>query len=264
MLFVLSPAKRLDFERSFSEPLSALPVTTPELFQETRLLSQTVKELSAAELKKLMSLSDSLARLNVERFQSFDAESGRPFGSRPAALAFDGDTYAGLRARDFSAEEMRFAQERLVILSGFYGLLRPLDAISPYRLEMGTRIKTPRGSTLYEFWGDRVAKKVDARLKKLGSSVLVNLASEEYFSVLSRGKLKAHVVTPVFKELRGGKAKVVSFSAKRARGAMARFLVEERLTEPDGMKKFRADGYKFQARGSTATEWLFLRDQPEK
>lgn len=255
MFAVLSPAKTLDFA-----PLPApLPLTSPELFKETKLLSETTRALKASDLKSLMKLSDGLALLNYERFQEFDAKKARPSGSKQAALAFDGDTYQGLRAGELTLKELEFAQEHLGILSGFYGLLRPLDAISPYRLEMGTRLKTPRGSSLYDFWGDRVAKKINGKLKKIGSDVLVNLASKEYSSVIFEGTLKARVITPIFQEIRGGKAKIISFSAKRARGTMARYIVRSRLTDPEALKKFQEDGYRFQRRGSTDSEWIFLR-----
>lgn len=257
VLVLLSPAKKLDF----SAPAPGTLLTTPELLKETRLLSETTRGLASRDLKRLMKLSDSLAELNHERFQSFDAKASRPKGSKQAALAFDGDTYTGLRAREFSEEELEYAQEHLGILSGLYGLLRPLDAIQPYRLEMGTRLATPRGTSLYEFWGDRVAKHVEKRLKKMKADVVVNLASSEYSSVLPPQSLQARVVTPVFKEMRAGKAKIISFNAKRARGAMARFVVEKRLIDPEPLKKYRRDGYRFAKADSSENEWVFLREQ---
>lgn len=258
MLVLLSPAKKLDF----SAATPGLLLSIPALLKETRLLSETTRNLAAQDLKRLMKLSDALAELNYQRFQSFDANSTRPQGSKQAALAFDGDTYTGLRAREFSEAELDFAQEHLAILSGLYGLLRPLDAIQPYRLEMGTRLSTPRGKSLYEFWGSRVAQHVEQRLKKMKADVVVNLASSEYSSVLPPGSVKARVVTPVFKEVRAGKAKIISFNAKRARGAMARFVVEKRLTDPEPLKKYRRDGYRFVKSQSSENEWVFLREQP--
>lgn len=254
VIVLLSPAKRLDFE-----PSPAFPLTTPELLKETRTLHQTTSQLKPADLKRLMKLSDTLARLNHQRFQEFDPGKQRPPGSKQAALAFDGDTYVGLRAREFSPDEMQFAQEHVAILSGLYGLLRPLDAILPYRLEMGTRLSTPRGSSLYDFWGDRIAKKINQRLKQSGGRVVLNCASQEYFGVIPEGALSVPVVTPVFKELRGGQAKIVSFSAKRARGMMARYVIQNRITEAEAVKKFKEDGYKFVSKESTATHWLFQR-----
>lgn len=264
MLAVLSPAKKFAFDAAApgAAPSPVHRLTTPEMLKDTRLLSETTRALAQADIKKLMNLSDPLARLNYERFQAFDAKATRPKGSKQAALAFNGDTYMGLRAAEFSDEDMGFAQDHLAILSGLYGLLRPLDAIQPYRLEMGTRLRNSRGKSLYEFWGDRVAKRIEKRLTKMDADVLVNLASNEYFSVLPKGSIKARVITPVFKEMRGGKPKIISFSAKRARGMMARYLVERRLTEPDGLKKFRVDGYRYTKTGSTQDQWLFLRPQP--
>lgn len=258
MLVLLSPAKKLDFS-TFPRDL---PLTVPELLAETKLLAQTTRQLTSRDLKNLMKLSDDLAELNYQRFQNFDARSARPKGSKQAAFAFDGDTYKGLRAREFSETELAFAQEHLGILSGLYGLLRPFDAIQPYRLEMGTRLSTPRGSSLYQFWGDRVAARIERRLRKLGSNLVVNLASTEYASVIPKGSVKGRWLTPVFKELRSGKAKIISFSAKQARGAMARYVVEKSLTDASGLKSFRRDGYRFCPEESTESEWLFLRNQP--
>jgi cytoplasmic iron level regulating protein YaaA (DUF328/UPF0246 family) len=252
---IISPAKKLDFD----PPGLRLKLTAPELFKETQVLSQTTRLLKTSDLKKLMKLSDPLARLNYERFQEFDAQHAKPAGCKQAALAFDGDTYQGLRAPEFTKEQMDYAQDHLGILSGLYGLLRPLDAISPYRLEMGTRLKTPRGHSLYDFWGDLVAKKINSRLKKIGTDVVVNLASKEYSSVIPAGSLKGRVITPVFQELRGGKPKIISFCAKRARGAMARYILQNSLQKPEDLRAFREDGYKFTAKGSTETEWFFLR-----
>jgi cytoplasmic iron level regulating protein YaaA (DUF328/UPF0246 family) len=254
MLALISPAKRLNFD-----PRPGHKMTTPELLTETRLLAETTRALRASDIKKLMKLSDSLAHLNYERFQDFDVSVSRPQGSKQAALAFDGDTYTGLEAGGFSLGDMDFAQKHLGILSGLYGILRPLDAILPYRLEMGTRLKNPRGASLYDFWGDRVARQINKRLVKLKSEIVINLASVEYASVIPPGSLKAQVVTPMFKEMRGGQAKIISFSAKRARGTMARYIIKKRLTEPRHLKAFTEDGYKFQPSGSTPTEWLFLR-----
>jgi hypothetical protein len=252
---VISPAKKLDFETS-----TPFGKTVPQLMKDVGELAESTCKLTATDLQRLMKLSPSLAELNFQRFQQFDARAKKPVGSKPAALAFDGDTYVGLRATEFDAEEMAFAQEHLGILSGLYGLLRPLDAILPYRLEMGTSLKTKRGKTLYDFWGDKVAVKVNQQLGKLGSDCLVNLASKEYFTVLDRPSLKATVITPVFKELRGGVPKIVSFSAKRARGAMARYVVQNRLENPADLKKFRQDGYRYTRAQSTDREWLFLRE----
>jgi len=256
MLAVLSPAKALDFE---ARAVAELPATAPQLFKDVQELGAVVKKLDAKALGALMKLSPSLSKLNATRFAAFDLEAKKPAGSRPAAFAFDGDTYVGLEARQFSKDELVFAQEHVWILSGLYGVLRPLDAILPYRLEMGSKLKTPRGASLYDFWGAKPAQTLKKQLTKLGSRTLVNLASNEYFSAVDRTALGAEVLTPVFKEKKGKEVVIVSFSAKRARGAMARFMVRERITEPKGLKDFAEDGYRFQAAGSTDTEWLFVR-----
>ncbi len=261
VLTVISPAKKLDFA-PLPQDAPRFDLTRPEFFQETQRLAKTTRSLCPEEIKKLMKLSDALAELNFERFQQFDAKSERPLGSKQAALAFNGDTYTGLQAGLFNSDEMDFAQEHLGILSGLYGILRPLDAIQPYRLEMGTRLKNCRGKSLYEFWGDRVAGNIDQRLDKMEQKVLINLASTEYFSVIPKKSLKARVITPVFKELRDGTPKIISFSAKKARGTMARFIIQRRLKDPEALKKFRLHGYRYEKDGSTNSQWLFLREQP--
>jgi cytoplasmic iron level regulating protein YaaA (DUF328/UPF0246 family) len=233
--------------------------TAPQLFGDLQELVGVAKGLDQKALGGLMKLSPSLSKLNVTRFKEFDATSKKPAGSRPAAFAFDGDTYVGLRAREMDKGEIEFAQEHVWILSGLYGVLRPLDAILPYRLEMGSRLKTERGSSLYDFWGTKVALTLKKQLAKLGSKTLVNLASNEYFTVVDRAALGGSVVTPVFKEKKGKDLVIVSFAAKRARGTMGRFIARERLTEPEGLKDFKEDGYKFQKAGSTDSEWLFVR-----
>lgn len=255
MYAVISPAKKLDF----TPPTQRLKLTAPELFKETQLLSETTARLEAVDLKNLMKLSDSLAKLNFQRFREFDATNSRPVGSKQAALAFDGDTYVGLRARELSPEQLDYAQDHLGILSGLYGILRPLDAMLPYRLEMGTRLANPRGRSLYDFWGDRVAKKINARLKKIGSDILVNLASKEYFTVVDERALKARVVTPVFKEKRGRELRIVSFSAKRARGTMARYMIENAIDRVKDLESFAEDGYRFDRSLSTQGELVFVR-----
>src|SRR5688572_17215507 len=256
MLAVLSPAKALDFE---TPAHAELPATAPQLFTDMQELVQVVKKLDAKALGALMKLSPSLSKLNATRFAEFDVDSKKPNGSRPAAFAFDGDTYVGLKAREFSKDEVGFAQDHVWILSGLYGVLRPLDAILPYRLEMGSRLKTARGGSLYDFWGTKVALTLKRQLAKLKSQTLVNLASNEYFTAVDRAALGAQVLTPVFKEKKGKDFVIVSFAAKRARGSMARFLVRERLTDPAGLKDFAEDGYRFQKVGSTASEYLFVR-----
>lgn len=255
MLAVLSPAKKLDFEPAPKN----VKATLPTLSKQTAELLDVTRKLKPKDLKALMKLSDSLAKLNHERFQRFSSNVRKAEERKQAALAFDGDTYVGLRANEFDAADLSFAQEHLRILSGLYGLLRPLDLIQPYRLEMGTRLKTPRGGSLYEFWGDDIARALNTQAKKIGTETLVNLASNEYFAAVAPGALKPRVITAVFKEKRGSKLSVIGFSAKRGRGMMARFIVKERLDRPEGMKDFSESGYRFQPKLSGADELVFVR-----
>lgn len=255
MLTVISPAKSLDMEPVGIEP------TVPAFQEDAVRLARTARNLTLGGLRELMDISDDLARLNRDRFRAFSDDPLAP-GAKPAALAFAGDTYQGLEARTLSQDDMAFAQERLRILSGLYGLLRPLDAIQPYRLEMGSRLKTRRGATLYDYWGDMIAKALRAQAAELGTDTLVNCASQEYFGAADRAALKLRVVTPVFMELRDDRPRIVSFFAKRARGAMARHIVENRLTDPEAIKGFDAGGYAFDPDLSEGDRWVFLRDYP--
>lgn len=258
MLILLSPAKNLDFN---PPPASAPAATKPLFLNEARSLANVARELSPAKLKKLMGVSDKLAELNHQRFMSFRGD-GKSNSQKQAALAFNGDVYLGLDARTMSAEDLAFAQDRLRILSGLYGLLRPLDAIEPYRLEMGLSLKNPAGKNIYAWWNDRVAKEVDKAAKKAGDGVVVNLASNEYFSVIPGGSLKARIVTPVFREEKDGKLRTLQFFAKRARGMMARWAIDNRVDDVEKLKKFSRGGYKFRAGDSSQTQWLFTRPQP--
>ncbi|MGY6411407.1 MAG: peroxide stress protein YaaA [Alkalilacustris sp.] len=236
MIVVISPAKRLDWSEAEAKP------TQPDFGAEARELAGVARGLGAAGLERLMKLSPQLARLNAERFRDFAAAPG-PEAVRPAAFAFAGDTYAGLEARTLSEDALRWAQGHLRILSGLYGVLRPLDAIQPYRLEMGTRLQTERGRDLYAYWGDRIAQALNAAGEESGCNWLLNCASEEYFGAVDRAALRLRVVTPVFLEDRPGGPKVVSFFAKKARGAMARFVMEHRLTDPADVLGFDSGGY---------------------
>jgi hypothetical protein len=255
MLVVLSPAKKLDF----TPPDRRLQATAPELRKDLDLLLETTVKLTAADLKRLMGLSPSLAKLNYDRFQSFSRSIEDAQQTKQAALAFAGDTYVGFDASELDGEDLGFAQEHVRILSGLYGVLRPLDRIQPYRLEMGTKLKTPRGKNLYEFWGDRIGKALERQAKKLGTDVLVNCASNEYFAAVGSSGRKLRVVTPVFKEVRAGRAKVISFSAKRARGMMARYIVKHRLEDPRELARFDLGGYRFEHKASTDDELVFVR-----
>jgi cytoplasmic iron level regulating protein YaaA (DUF328/UPF0246 family) len=257
MLVVISPAKRLEWEPCDVE--ASAPV-----FQEDAVrLVKTARNLTLGKLKALMDLSDDLARLNRDRFAAFE-ETPEPAATRPAALAFAGDTYQGLEARSLEPEEMEWAQDHLRILSGLYGLLRPMDAIQPYRLEMGSRLKTRRGETLYDYWRDDLSKALNAQAETLGTDVLVNCASQEYFGAVSAKALKLRVITPVFLEDKadGKGPKIVSFFAKKARGAMARFIVQNRLEDPRMLTGFDSGGYAFDADRSTPDKPVFVRPYP--
>ena len=250
---VISPAKSLDF----TPPDPHVPATAPAMTGDIAELAKVTRKLTKAHLKRLMDISDNLALLNYERFQAFDPESE---DGVQAAMAFDGDVYDGLQARTLDKAGLAFAQQRLRILSGLYGLLRPLDVIQPYRLEMGTRLKTRRGASLYDFWGSRIAKVLDEAAEGAGEPVLVNLASQEYFGAVDRKALKLPVVNCHFKEIKGEEpAKLISFYAKKARGMMARFAIDNRIDRAEDLKNFAAAGYRLDAAGSTAEDWVFIR-----
>lgn len=252
MLVVISPAKRLDWSER------AVDVTDPVFGEDAMRLARTARNLSLTDLQELMHISPDLARLNRDRFRDF-AETPARDATRPAAFAFAGDTYQGLEAASLDPDELRWAQDRLRILSGLYGLLRPLDAIQPYRLEMGSRLKTRRGGSLYEYWGDRIARALNAQAAEAGASVLVNCASQEYFGAVDLSALELRVITPVFMEDKPKGPKIVSFHAKRARGAMARHIVQNRLTDPADLAAFDLGGYAFDDTRSEPDRPVFLR-----
>ncbi|MEM6374238.1 MAG: peroxide stress protein YaaA [Pseudomonadota bacterium] len=255
MLVVISPAKRLDWaERDVA-------MTEPAMQDDAVRLARTARNLTLGRLKALMSLSDELARLNRDRFAVF-ADTPEVEHTRPAMLAFAGDTYQGLDAATLSDDETTYAQDHLRILSGLYGLLRPLDAIQPYRLEMGSRLKTRRGGSLYDYWRDEIAKALNAQAASVGTDILVNCASQEYFGAVPEKVLKTRVVTPVFMEDKGAGPKMVSFFAKRARGAMARHVIQNRVSDMGGLRAFDADGYRFQPDASDENRLVFVRPYP--
>lgn len=256
MLVVVSPAKSLDMD-----PIH-VTATTPDFQEDAVRLSKTAKNLSLKDLKGLMSISDDLARLNRDRFKAFAAAPAAET-TKPAALAFNGDTYQGLEAKTLTDDDMAWAQDHLRILSGLYGLLRPLDAIQPYRLEMGSRLKTRRGKSLYDYWGDTIAKALNTQAEAVGTDTLINCASQEYFGAADRDALNLRIITPVFMEVKEDKPRIVSFFAKRARGAMARFVVENRVTQADGIKAFNAGGYAYDPDLSEDDKSVFLRDYPK-
>ena len=252
MLTVISPAKRLDWSPRDTA------TTEPAFQKEAQRLAGHARQLTLGKLKSLMDLSDDLAKLNRDRFRDF-AEAPVAEQTRPAIHAFAGDTYIGLDAASMDRETLDRAQERLRILSGLYGLLRPLDAIQPYRLEMGSRLKTRRGTNLYQFWGKDIAKRLNADAEALGTDTLVNCASQEYFGAVDLTALNLRVVTPQFYELKNGEPKIVSFFAKKARGAMARFIIENRVTNIDGLKDFDLGGYRFAPKASDGDILVFHR-----
>ncbi|MEO1638728.1 MAG: peroxide stress protein YaaA [Pseudomonadota bacterium] len=256
MLVVVSPAKSLDMD-----PVEITP-TVPAFQEDAVRLSKTARNLTLKDLKGLMDISDDLARLNRDRFKAFAAEPAAD-AVKPAALAFNGDTYQGLEAKTLTEDDLAWAQDHLRILSGLYGLLRPLDAIQPYRLEMGSRLKTRRGKSLYDYWGDTLAKALNAQAEAVDTDTLINCASQEYFGAADRKALKLQVITPTFMEIKDDKPRIVSFFAKRARGAMARYVVENRLTAAEEIKGFTSGGYAYDADLSEGNKWVFVRDYPE-
>lgn len=254
MILVISPAKSLDY----TTPVASVPFTQPDFLDDAERLVGQLRQLSPAALAGLMGISDPLAALNAVRY----AEWSRPFtpeNARPAVLAFDGDVYDGLSARTLSADDLAFAQRHLRILSGLYGVLRPLDLMQPYRLEMGTRLANARGRDLYAFWGERVARTLADAARSVGAGTLVNLASEEYFKAVRPAALALPLIQPVFEDWGGGRFRVASFHAKRARGMMARFAVRARLRSPESLQAFTEGGYAFAPEASDATRWVFRR-----
>jgi cytoplasmic iron level regulating protein YaaA (DUF328/UPF0246 family) len=255
MLIVLSPAKALNFTAA---PVNAA-LTAPQLADQTAELAKTTSKLTAGQLKKLMDLSDNLAKLNRERFQAFDPHAD---DGLQAVFAFNGDVYLGLRARELDKKSLAFAQDHVRILSGLYGLLRPLDAIQPYRLEMGVTLKTKRGKNLYDFWGPRIAEALNTEAMGHKDKTLVNCASGEYFGAVDRKALKLPVVSCRFLEEKDGEARVLSFFAKRARGTIARYAIDNRIDKVSDLKSFDADGYRFAKHLSSDEEFTFTRPQP--
>jgi uncharacterized protein len=254
MLFLLSPAKTLDYD----SPLPDLPHTRPQFVGESAELIAALREFTPPEVAGLMDLSDTLAALNVGRYQAWSSRFTAR-NSRQAILAFNGDVYEGLAARSLSVEDLEWAQQHVRILSGLYGVLRPLDWMQPYRLEMGTPLPTARGRTLYEFWGERLARSLHRELAAQKTPVVINLASQEYARAVDRSALKAPVIDCVFEEWRGAGYKIISFSAKRARGLMARYAIRHRLQTPAALQKFDAEGYAFDGPASTPDRMVFRR-----
>ena len=252
MLIVLSPAKTLDLETPSTTRLH----TTPDFVDRSAQLIDVLRRYSPADLGSLMSISDTLAHLNVGRYASWSADHAE---GRQAIMAFNGDVYAGLDARSLKPAQLAYAQSNVRILSGLYGVLRPLDLIHPHRLEMGTRLDNPAGKDLYAFWGESVTGALNGAIAGNGAEVLLNLASEEYFKSVKPKLLSVPVITPVFEDWKNGKYKIISFFAKRARGLMARYAAVKGITDPAKLKRFNVDGYAFDKRESDATTWVFRR-----
>jgi len=257
MLTVISPAKSLDLSPRKGTPKS----TSPEFLDDAEILVKKLRGMSRRSLGALMGISPELAELNHGRYQAWT----RPFtaaNAKSAVLTFNGEVYTGLQAETFRARDLTFAGEHLRILSGLYGLLRPLDLMQPYRLEMGTKLATRRGKSLYDFWGDKIVTAIDETLVGHKQNVLVNLASNEYFKSVKPRQLTGRVVTPVFREIKAGKSRTIATFAKQARGRMAAWIIKNRIDDPDKLSGFDADGYQFIADESTNTELVFARPQP--
>jgi cytoplasmic iron level regulating protein YaaA (DUF328/UPF0246 family) len=257
MHFLISPAKTLDFD----SPVTSPAPTRPRFVAASAELIEVLRPKTSGEIAELMALSQALATLNVARYAVWSKRFTER-NSKPAVLAFDGDVYAGLDASTLAQDDLAWAQQHVSILSGLYGLLRPLDRMQPYRLEMGTHLATARGKNLYEFWGDRLARELNRQLgpQRAGEPrVVVNLASQEYFRAVQGQGLKARVIECVFEDWKGGTYKVISFFAKRARGLMLRHAITQRLDDPAGLKKFRAEGYRFESSASEPDRLVFRR-----
>ncbi len=254
MLLIISPAKKLDVERP--APMEAF--TQPRMLDESRQLIDILRDMDSFEIADLMKLSMKLADLNMARYQQWHTPF-TPENARAAIFAFQGDVYQGMDVASLGPDDIEFAQQHLRILSGLYGLLRPLDLMQAYRLEMGTRLTTPRGRDLYAFWGDIITDALNHALAEQGDRTLINLASNEYFKAVNTSGLNAEIITPQFRELRGDTYKIISFSAKKARGMMSRYIIEQRLQDSEGIKGFDADGYSFNAELSEGRTWVFSR-----
>jgi hypothetical protein len=256
MLMFLSPAKSLDYKT----PPHVATHSQPAFLEQSATLIRQLRRLSPADIAHLMDLSDPLAALNFSRYADW-CPPFTPDNAKQAVLAFDGDVYDGLAARHLSADDLDFAQQRVRILSGLYGMLKPLDLMQPYRLEMGTRFANEGGKDLYAFWGERLLDAINDELAAMTRPVAVNLASEEYFKAALGRKIKGELIQPVFEDWKNGRYKIISFYAKRARGLMTRYAVVNRLSEPEGLKDFDYDGYAFAPEASDEKSWVFRRRQ---
>jgi cytoplasmic iron level regulating protein YaaA (DUF328/UPF0246 family) len=254
MLIVISPAKTLDYDT----PPATRTVTTPDYLDYSQQLINILRNYSALDISELMKTSMKISELNFERYHNWKV----PFtttNAKQALLAFKGDVYTGLDAESFKAKDFKFAQDHLRMLSGLYGLLRPLDLMQPYRLEMGTKLKNPGGNNLYDFWGEIITDGLNKQLKKIKSQYLINLASNEYFKSVKPKLLNAKIITPEFKDYKNGEYKMIGVYAKKARGVMSRYIIQNQLSQPEDIKDFDLDGYKFNSKNSTGEKFVFTR-----
>ncbi len=259
MIITLSPSKGQDFEA----PAKTKKHTTPVALDDSQLLIKELRKIKSGELQAMMSISENIANLNVDRFKKFKT----PFTSsnaKQAIFAFKGDVYSGIDIENFSADDLAYAQKHLRILSGLYGCLRPLDLIQPYRLEMKTKLKNPRGDNLYQFWGELITERLNKELAKQQEPVLVNLASNEYFKSVKPKLLEGRLLNINFKETKDGKTRIIAIFAKRARGMMTDYILRNRIEKPEDLKKFKEGGYKFSKTDSDDKQWTFVRPQPTK
>ncbi|MFO7592525.1 MAG: peroxide stress protein YaaA [Pseudomonadota bacterium] len=256
MLIVISPAKTLDYDT----PPKTKTFTQPDYLEDAELLIDRARRYSALDIAELMQVSMKIAELNFDRFEQWHTPF-TPENAKQAVLAFKGDVYTGLDAESFSAADYKFAQGHLRILSGLYGLLRPLDLMQPYRLEMGRKVDTERGKNLYEFWGEKITEGLNRQMKNLKTSYLINLASNEYFKAVKPKKLDGEIITPEFKDWKNGQYKMMGVYAKKARGQLSRFVIRNKLTDPEALKAFDIDGYGFNEEMSSGNKWVFTRKQ---
>lgn len=256
MLIIISPAKTLDY----TSPLVTERYTQPEMLDQSKELIKVCRRLTPDQIASLMSISDKLSGLNAARFAEWQPDF-TPDNARQALLAFKGDVYTGLHVDDFSDDDFDFAQRHLRMLSGLYGLLRPLDLMQPYRLEMGTKLENKRGKDLYAFWGKRITDQLNQALKDQGDDILINLASDEYFKSIQTKALDGHIIKPVFLDEKNGKYKIISFYAKKARGLMSRFIIKNQLTRAEQLVDFDLDGYQFAESESKGNELVFKRPE---
>ena len=258
MLFLLSPAKSLDYDT----PAEGVPHTLPQFVSQSAELIEVLKHKTPAQISQLMDLSDNLAALNVARYEAWRPKFSQK-NSKQAVLAFNGDVYEGLDAKSLKLKDLEWAQDHVCILSGLYGMLRPLDWMQPYRLEMGTALANSRGQNLYHFWGDGIAQHLNKQLATHKTPVVINLASQEYFKAVDRKVLNARVIECVFEDYKGGKYKVISFFAKRARGLLARYAIEKKIQNPEKLKDFKVEGYTYAAAESDDNRLVFRRREKD-